>query len=900
MKFISNKTYLYPVSLFIIATIIFIKTTAPDVTTGDSGELLSSVFSLGIGHPPGYPLYLILAKLFSYIAYIFYPILLLSGRNLFNIQDTFAFNVNFMSGVLTAFAAVVFYYMSVFVLSKILFTSDTEEDDNPSVLKKFIPEISFVSALSLPFINLIWSQSTNSEVYTLNLLLLTINIFLLLKFYISKNIKLIYLFSFLYGLNIVAHQTSAIFAPLFAVWIIYNKKDILKEYKTLLISFSLFILGLSVYFYLPIRSSVHPFLDWGNTSNLKNFIYHILRKQYGAVVRKPQSTTILQAPRSIPMFVKQTIEFFKLLISNITIPFIIVISAGIIRLYKKNKKILYYIISLFLFYSFIMIYITNFKLAKLSIYVNEIFFIPSILLLAIFIPVGITYILEYNNKFIKYIIILPLFMILYNYFPNDKSNNCIVAEYTKNILKTTSKNNFLFVMGDNTTFPVSYYYYVKNIRPDLFIIDEFGFVFQDMFRLTNLKPPLPPSTHKAIRDKITKKLITSSKKTLYFTYPLQDNEIPQGKKFNKYGLIYALNSTTNKQILPYYTLFSYNLKSIDDKKIYKDLMDRDLAGIIYMNLGDYLNSIGDTILANKYSLKSRFVKKSEYASKRIHYNTALELKKQGDINGAVKELLEALRIDKDYAKAHALLGNIYSDMGKIKESIYEYLQEIKAEPNNSKAWNNLGVEYNKIRDKLNAFKSFKKAIELNPNSYEAYNNLAVVLEDFKKYNDAAALYQKAIQIKPDYKDAYYNLGTLLLNANKLNEAYKYLSNAVKIYPGYADAYYNIGILYQKKKQYRAAIPYFEKAVKYKSNFDTGYFNIGVCYLWLKNYETAETYFKKAIDLNPKSYIAYKHLGNTYYFLKNMKKAYKAWKKAYELNPKDKELENNIRVLESKK
>jgi len=85
---ISKKDIIYPIILFLTAVIIFLNTTAPDVTTGDSGELLASAYSLGIGHPPGYPLYIILAKLFSYFAYLFYPLMLLSGRNIFDISDT--------------------------------------------------------------------------------------------------------------------------------------------------------------------------------------------------------------------------------------------------------------------------------------------------------------------------------------------------------------------------------------------------------------------------------------------------------------------------------------------------------------------------------------------------------------------------------------------------------------------------------------------------------------------------------------------------------------------------------------------------------------------------------------------------------------------------------------------
>jgi len=69
-------------------------------------------------------------------------------------------------------------------------------------------------------------------------------------------------------------------------------------------------------------------------------------------------------------------------------------------------------------------------------------------------------------------------------------------------------------------------------------------------------------------------------------------------------------------------------------------------------------------------------------------------------------------------------------------------------------------------------------------------------------------------------------------------------------------------------------------------------------LWLKEYREAEKNFKTAVKIKPNYYIAYKHLGNTYYYMQDLSLAYKEWKKAYQLNPNDKELKNNLQVLES--
>jgi hypothetical protein len=51
------------------ALIVYILTLGPTVTGEDSGELVSAAYTLGIAHPPGYPLWCILGHLFTYIPF---------------------------------------------------------------------------------------------------------------------------------------------------------------------------------------------------------------------------------------------------------------------------------------------------------------------------------------------------------------------------------------------------------------------------------------------------------------------------------------------------------------------------------------------------------------------------------------------------------------------------------------------------------------------------------------------------------------------------------------------------------------------------------------------------------------------------------------------------------------
>ncbi|RJP55723.1 MAG: DUF2723 domain-containing protein, partial [Deltaproteobacteria bacterium] len=54
---------------FIVSFLIYLATLAPTIIFSDAPELVAAGFDLGIAHPPGYSLYLILLKLSSFIPF---------------------------------------------------------------------------------------------------------------------------------------------------------------------------------------------------------------------------------------------------------------------------------------------------------------------------------------------------------------------------------------------------------------------------------------------------------------------------------------------------------------------------------------------------------------------------------------------------------------------------------------------------------------------------------------------------------------------------------------------------------------------------------------------------------------------------------------------------------------
>ena len=67
MKKILSKNYLWFLLTFAIILAVYLFTLCPSIYLEDSAEYVTVAATLGIPHPPGYPLYVLLGKLFTFI-----------------------------------------------------------------------------------------------------------------------------------------------------------------------------------------------------------------------------------------------------------------------------------------------------------------------------------------------------------------------------------------------------------------------------------------------------------------------------------------------------------------------------------------------------------------------------------------------------------------------------------------------------------------------------------------------------------------------------------------------------------------------------------------------------------------------------------------------------------------
>lgn len=141
-----------------------------------------------------------------------------------------------------------------------------------------------------------------------------------------------------------------------------------------------------------------------------------------------------------------------------------------------------------------------------------------------------------------------------------------------------------------------------------------------------------------------------------------------------------------------------------------------------------------------------------------HFNLGTALSRKGDLDGAITEFRQAIRLKPDYADAHFNLGNALFRKRDLDNAIAEYRAAIRAKPDYADAHSNLGFALDDKGDRDDAIAEYRAAIRLQPELATPHYNLCDALEDKGDLDGAIAECRAAIRLKPDYAQAHFNLG----------------------------------------------------------------------------------------------------------------------------------------------
>lgn len=248
--------------IFAGALAVYAFTLAPTVTLVDSGELIVAAWSAGVPHPPGFPLYTMLAHLATRL-----PVGEVAAR------------VNFASALFAALAAAVVGVSAAQLVRPRIQKPGARTEAPASRMELGLAAAT--AGLLLAVSRAFWGFATVAEVYTLNTLLLAAVVYFVLRWRSAtlagaRDDRGLVVAAGLFGLALgVHHVTVLVWAPglAFLAWRAMDRRwPDLRRWGTIA---GAFLVGLSVYAYLPLAAARDPLLNWGDPDSPVRFYRHV-------------------------------------------------------------------------------------------------------------------------------------------------------------------------------------------------------------------------------------------------------------------------------------------------------------------------------------------------------------------------------------------------------------------------------------------------------------------------------------------------------------------------------------------------------------------------------------------------------------------------------------------------
>lgn len=438
---------------------------------GDSPELIAGSYSLGIVHPPGYPLYTMVGYVVTHI-----PL------------GSVAFRLNFFSAVMHIATLVILFIITL------------------KVTRNRTASVISTSALGLSY--LFWFYSLVAEVFPLNnlfavtLILMAIMVRERHQAEEERKAERLFLFmTFTAGLSLTNHQTIIIVFPALLLFCPRTFIAIFRKPKVMALAIFAFIIGLSPYIYLPVRASQNPYMNFNDPSSLGSFADVVTRRYYG--------TTRLWRGESAIHRLDLVFDYINTLNREVFLPGIFLGLLGMVQMARKRLGDFLPLISAFLLGGVAFPLLANVRLSDVfHISTIERFYILPTIIFAVFLAMGIKGVLdwlrrvlsgrEYHSVLKRAAYALAAFMISLVFFipaistlgDVDLSEDPFAESYTNGLLASVEPGSLVFCAGDPPIELIDEYYTVMHDYRGEIITISWSFWGQDWY-MENIRKWLP-------------------------------------------------------------------------------------------------------------------------------------------------------------------------------------------------------------------------------------------------------------------------------------------------------------------------------------------------------------------------------------------------------------------------
>ncbi len=493
-------------------------TLAPSTSFWDTSEYIATAHVLGIPHPPGNPLFVLLGRVWDILL------------GVFNLPV--AVRINLFSASMGALAHGCWFLLADRVLA--FYSQDR--------VFRLIGATAAVLVSATAFT--VWNQSNvNEKVYTVSLFTIALLSFLAFRWRDrlgeGKDDNLILLMVFILALSVANHLMAFLAAPALVLFILIVQPRALTNWKLYAGGVAAVVLGLSVHLFLPIRAGLDPVINEADPTcgNLSSAITSVLtfgkagcvalsdalaRRQYDKPsmfldpVAASQGMLVPRSPGLLFAQVANYMQYFdwqwaRSVMGNmswgaapralITLVFTALGCYGALTNWRRDRRSFAYIATLFITLSFGLVFYLNFKYgyttpwrdaqnSNTEVRERDYFFIVSFSIWGLWVGIGLAALwARLSDMFMKTeftlaspsralrpawgaapIMALALIPLLANWSWASRRGDYAARDWAYNLLMSVEPYAVIFTNGDNDTFPLWYLQEAEGIRKDVTVI----------------------------------------------------------------------------------------------------------------------------------------------------------------------------------------------------------------------------------------------------------------------------------------------------------------------------------------------------------------------------------------------------------------------------------------------
>jgi hypothetical protein len=410
-------------ALFSVTFVVYALGACRTIYVGDSGELVTAVYTLGIPHPSGYPLYVLLGKLWT--------VLLPLG--------SVAFRMSLFSAAMGA-ATVAVLHLALRRLGV-----DAWAAAGAALIGAFAPSF--------------WGEANVQRVYTLNALFVAAATLVLFDWHRHRDDdRRLVLAAFVCGVGATNHTFMAVYAAAAGAFVVVTEVRVLRRGGTVAKAAGAFAAGLLVYLYLPLRSRFDPPLDWSNPETPSALWRVVTRADFW-------ERRFVEGPLDLLPIVG---DYLSSLGPELAWAGAALAAAGLFHGLRRRWPVL---LPLLVMAANLMAVALHGS--RSDIFIWHRYYIPSYLMGAVLAAIGAHVLLERVPARLRpAILIIPLAALVARYGEFDRSRYRVADDFSRTLLAQLPPGAHLIASDDNILFVLMYLRFVEGARPDLDLILE--------------------------------------------------------------------------------------------------------------------------------------------------------------------------------------------------------------------------------------------------------------------------------------------------------------------------------------------------------------------------------------------------------------------------------------------